>query len=434
MATVEPRDVITVFQSNEVQRAIRESCWLNFVGHPLGQLVFSGLLMVLRDRPPGAAVEDSPTLIREVIRSVDPGFNPSSVAAGSWEDVAFQLLRELVDRSLLVQAGFAPAAFRLRFPHHLPVLLQEDPTRYVRDALARIRTGAAGGRPAWVVAPATLHSISYGLGPEGSELGLKAVVVATQWPEPILAEDGGLPQRLEAGAADLRVRVRTGAAAEVAAAGLEDVAAPLLVVGGVAVARAASSRQQSHGDVELARTGRLSEEQVTSWIQRKRAAEFTAQATHPMKEVMRRTQGIPVLLAEMDRWLVEQGDAPNLGSVEVEGLLTRLDGAVHRVRTWLSPGGGPEALTDREAQLVDMLACAWDQHGDDFREALQVGLVDVAGLPKVEPIGPADYPALRMLLALGLLPRTPLGTGSPLDEVGPVLPTDPIRSLLGFRA
>lgn len=434
MATVEPRDVITVFQSNEVQRAVREACWLNFVGHPLGQLVFSGLLMVLRDRPPGAAVEDAPTLIREAVRAVDPGFDRSVVAAGSWEDVAFQLLRELVDRSLLVQAGFAPAAFRLRFPHHLPVLLQEDPARYVVEALARIRAGASTGRPSWVLPQATLHSISYALGPEARELGLKAVVVASQWPEALLPEDGGLVQRLEVGATDLRVRVRTGPAAERAASGLEDADAPLLVVGGVAVARAAAARHQGYGDVELAKTGRLTEEQVTSWIQRKRAAEFTAQAAHPMKEIMRRTSGIPVLLAEVDRWLVEQGDAPTLGKVEVDGLMTRLDAAIPVARSRLSPGGGPEALTEREAELVALLAYAWDQHGDEFREALEEGLVEVPDRPSVEHFGPADHASLRMLMALGLVPRAPLGTGSPLQEVGPVLPTDPIRSLLGLSA
>lgn len=435
MAMVEPRDVITVFQSNEVQRAIREACWLNFVGHPLGQLIFSGLLMVLRDRAPGAAVDDAPTLVREALAAVDPNFDPSGVAAGSWEDVVFQLLRELVDRSLLVQAGFAPASFRLRFPHHLPVLLQEDPTRYVQDALARIRTGASARRQSWVLPQALLHAISYGLSREAAEMGLRAVVVASQWPDALLQQDGGLLHRLEFEPAVLEARLRVGPGAEEAAAGGEEAGVPLLVVGGVAVARLAATRQHGHGDVELARTGRLTEEQVTAWIQRKRAAEFTAQAVDPMKEIMRRTQGIPILVAAVDRWLVDDVEvAPNLGKVEVERLLARLDEALAEARARLLPGGGPEALTEREVEVVRLVAAAWDDHGAEFREALDAGLVEVPGSPEIGGIGPSDQPTLRMLMALGLLPRSPLGTGSALAEVGALPAHDPVRKLLGLQA
>jgi hypothetical protein len=436
MATVEARDVITVFQNNEVQRAIREACWLNFVGHPLGQLVFSGLLMVLKGRAAGAAVEDAPALIRETINKVDPNFDPSLLAVGAWEDVAYQLLRELVDRSLLVQAGFAPAAFRLLFPHHLPVLLQEDPARYMRDALTRIRSGTGVRRPSWVLPEAVLQAITYALGPEAKEMGINAVAVASQWPEPLLQADGGLIQRLQTGEAGLSDRLRLGLAAQRAVAGLEDAGVPLLCIGGAELARTAATRQSSYGDVELVRTGRMTEDQIAMWIQRKRAAEFTAQATDHMRDIVLRTGGIPILFSAVDRWLVDEAPtAPTLDEQDVARLHKRLEQAVLDVRGQLLPGGGSEALTEREFDLVRLVVAACDDHGDDFREALQGELVEIPGSPTiVKALDPADHASLRMLLALGLLPREPLGAGSALAEVGRVSAHDPIRTVLGLQA
>ena len=52
--------VDAVFYHDKLQDAVREVCWLNFVGNPAGQLVFAAFLKELQDKPPAATVDDAP--------------------------------------------------------------------------------------------------------------------------------------------------------------------------------------------------------------------------------------------------------------------------------------------------------------------------------------------------------------------------------------
>lgn len=429
-AEVTAEDVVAVFRSNQVQSAIRETSWLNFVGHPMGQLIFATLLMELRERPPASVIEDAPDVLLERVRECEPSFDPATLKAGPWSDLVHQQLRELVDRSLLVSAGYNPASYRLRFPHHLQVLLQEDPAQRVRDSIARL--GREGRRPDWILPEPVVESARYAVSEEARDMGVRAVAVCTHWPEPLLDRERGLAPRI--GIRNQEDAARPTGADTLENALVSDDGVPpgkvQLRIGGINLARAAIELAAEDGSVELARTGRLELENIAAHLQRKRAAEFPAGG---MARIMEVTGGIPLLVKTFDEILAKEfDDAPTLDEQGMGRVLSLFSERLQDVKSQLAGDDPTIALTQREAELIRMVALASEQYDYDdmFRDALRDQLVvwPVGFAP--EPFGPADRPALRALLCMGLLPRAAERTGAPLDEVAPLRSSDPALSLI----
>src|SRR5262249_3084887 len=97
--------------------------------------------------------------------------------------------------------------------------------------------------------------------------------------------------------------------------------------------------------------------------------------------------------------------------------------------------GAPEHyLVTRERELLEMVACAVNvdpSFGMDLRYALTDAWELCADSCPVAPLGSDDGIALNVLLELGLLPARPgLSWEDPLARLGPVLPTDPILSIV----
>lgn len=432
-AVVQIRDVVDVFQRPKVQSDIRDACRLNFVGHDLGQLLFYALLMEFRARAPGAAVDEAPERILERIREVIPAFAPESLTEGTWRDLVARQLREFVDRSLLVQPGFRPATYRLRFPHHLPVLLQEDPAQYVRDALTKLKAAPDTPDADWLVPEAVLDQIRDCFSEVALDMGYRAVVVASHWPDPLAHPDQGLAARLWRSAGTERRPALFGKDAERAATSLADRAEVALLVGSPALARVALATESDNALVELAATGRLTLEQVYGWFKRRRAAEFTAQEAP--RRIFRATRGIPILVRQLDTLLQAHfGEAPTLSEANLVTLLEAFDASLPTLAQRLQPGGGEDALTPRELDLVRMIVLACAEFGHMHADAL---LEDAAEDPEQGGQGllryrPADGPSLKLLLALGVLPRSVAGGPSALHAVGELTVDDPIAALLGL--
>lgn len=417
---VAAEDVIEVFHSNPVQSAIREACWLNFVGHPVGQLVFGALLMELRTHAPAAPVEDISDPILERIREVSPEFDPAELYEGKWSDLVAQQLRELTRRSLLSKAGHHPEAHRLRFPHHLPVLMHPEPSHYVRDALSRIQAGRRFDGEPWLIEAPVLDNLGVALGVEGRDLDIKAAVVITQWAAPLVDPDAGLAPRL--GLDVTSERVAYGEAALQRVDRLRDDSEPPLLIGGPPLARRLAESDFDEIDFEWARTGRLTRRQVLSWFKRRRAAEFTA--LEAPDRIHRATGGIPLLIGRLDEHIQNHGTAPTLNEEQLTLLLDALRDDFDSLRARLLDPNDLEALTEREVELIHMVARG-SQYGELVHEAILEDTIEF-GPRRYQP---QDGPALRMLLAVGLIPRRAVRGPDPLSEIAPLAPDDPIRRL-----
>ncbi|PKN59370.1 MAG: hypothetical protein CVU56_00570 [Deltaproteobacteria bacterium HGW-Deltaproteobacteria-14] len=422
--TVTAKDVVDVFLSNAVQNAIYEICWLNFVGHPRGKLIFAGLLMELQGRVPSAAIDDAPERILAHIQAVE-GFDPTELGGEAWADLVRQELRGLVDRSLIVQTSHRPDEYRLRFPHHLPVLVQREPARHIRDALKRLRASGGTQQPTWLLSESVLESVRFCLSDLAVEADVRGAAVASHWLPPLVDADNGLARRLGLANGSDGTRVLTGKAAINALETLESRTEPVLLIGGSELARGAQRLQSRAGPIDLARTGRLSKGQVDSWLRRRRAAEFTA--LNPLDPIMRCTAGIPILVARFDELLATaHPEAPTLDAEALNGLVAALEASYGEIAAQLTTEGSELHLTLRERELIHMVARASEEFGDDLAAALRADIIE-AGPRR---FGPQDGDAIQVLLALGLLPRSPTRSGSPLDEVAPLRVDDPVLRIV----
>ncbi|RME20966.1 MAG: hypothetical protein D6798_19215 [Deltaproteobacteria bacterium] len=425
--TVRPKDVLDTFTSNAVQRAIEEACWLNFVGHPTGQLVFAAILMELRERVAFATLDDLPRVVLERIREAEPGFDPADHFTDNWDDLVAHQLRELVDRSLLVQVAHRPATYRLRFPHHLPVLVRQDPAQRVRDALHRLENNGRETENTWVLPLSAVDEIRYALSEEGQDLGCRAIVVASMWSDPLLDPDTGLVPRLATGAGRTAPPWFDGAEAVDRLCHLGDLDGPCLLLGGMQLARQTSTR--ANGDILAWHSYRMSTDQVLGWFQRRRATEFAARDAP--QRIMQATGGIPLLVGALDDLLQRDfSTAPTIGEDDLDRILESLEDRVPELRARLLDSDDPNGLTPREVELVRMVLRASREYEDP--ELMRVAISDhELDLPAgVDPYTPEDGPALRLLVQMGLLPRANFAKGGALEEVGLVGPTDAVVRLL----
>ncbi len=431
------QDVVSVFQLPEVQDRVRETVWLNFVGDPLGQLTFAAFLAEAAGLPPGTPVDDAPQrLLAQVTRVADERA-VVQWTTGSWQDIGARHLRDLVKRSLLAEAEHHPPSLRLRFPHQLPILLQESPQLRIRDALDRLGASrsASSQRSAWLVPDDVLENMRWALSDEGWQCGVRAVVFGSHWTEPLLTRTG-LQHRLP----PERLLCRTGVPTDLDT----PVEHALALVGGVDLLRAALSRQVVVGSaIEIARLGRFSEEAIDSYFKRVRGIEFSSPGA--LQRIINSTGGVPLMVERLSDCFPNES---TVDSAQLEAALSRVTKAVPQLARELFKGRPDRRLDRRECELlVAVLAassfdpdCVGDVLSDaELLQAAVDGLMRAClgaahGKLLVLPRGSGDNERLALLLNLGLLVRRQLGqaAGLALSEVAPVPEGDVVLSLLPY--
>ncbi|MCC6664988.1 MAG: hypothetical protein IT375_14645 [Polyangiaceae bacterium] len=450
-----PELVALIYQSPAVQQEIRTIVWNNFQGNPFGQIVFAALLLEFARIPPGAALDDAPTRVLQRLRGLVPTFMSDESLDGPAVDRIARTLRDFVDRSLLDEAELTTRSYRLRFPHQLSVLLQED-----QEAIIRREAAGLGGQRLdaidevrSLVPRVALEDVSYAL----SSDGFAAAVVASHWPEAIDQRAASVAARLDFvgnAVADgcllqegnpqllLDRLVVTNASPESAERVLRSreqlsSAEHPLFLGGLDLLRWSLRR----GDgVELANVPRLTPVKLRWWLERVR--EISWSGASPLRTFFDLTGGIPHLVALLDRELdkVIGFEGASASAEQIERTRAAYENSFERWTRELAAGDPATALDRREQELLVMIALASDEAAsstDDTRAFLLEMLAApteysafVPGLDAWPGLCADDRVALDVLLRSGLLPTESRATrNDPFERLHPLAPADPARRI-----
>jgi hypothetical protein len=426
-AKVDAGQVSRAYAHSAVQGEIRTVVMANFHGNPLAQVVFCAALLELTDLPPGTPLQDASDRIVRRIDDLGDGkvWTPADRSPQAFVE---EILGELADRQLLIQSG--RGAYQLRIPHHLPVLLDEDPERVIRDHLKSVAAGTVDFTHSWkgLLEPGSLDRVRDALG-HATDLGLAAVVAGSAWSDALVDRNGlqralGLErddQRLEVSCtpATAITRLRSGT--------------PSVLFGGPELVRWAIGREADPSfehQLEVVELRRISMAGLGWWLQRARGLEFKDRDA--TRKFWQATRGIPDLVGVVDRVFVRlKGET--LGTSEVEASLREVTGYLE--------AGGPafvdlqdRAMMKLVIQVADSGLVAPSARPLDYARDLGDVLTDPSMLRDVG-IGPneahllEDAARLRYLMAIGWLPRA-TGLLDTFHAVGPIDPDDPARRLV----
>lgn len=340
------------------------------------------------------------------------------------------LLANFVERSLLVvrpsDTELGTQSYALRYPHHLTVLWDPRIHQIIRDGIVAFRSSGQtdGPMPRCVTGNDILDMRMIFDRQAGTSLTCGRI--ATHWPEFYLDDTScGLLAALEI---DGRLRDRIMRVDPAAFARIRSIEAEreMVVVGGAWLLR---ERERPH-EISFS-SKRIAPGAMQRRWRRDRGIAFPDQAL--FLQLYDLTAGIPILLAEVDRSLVNE-ETLNINRIrEIERLLTAaLPGIIARMTV------GPDALLPREWDLLKRLLAVPPEDG--IRDLI-IRLTDpdcwsetaTAHHLPAEPIDrTATAPDLDVLLALGLAPDQP-GTrsGPPWDRLAPIPANDPVRRLVG---
>lgn len=448
--TITAEHVAHVFQSPALQQEIRTIAWNNFQGNPFGKVIFAALLLEFGMLPPGAVLEDAPQQVLGRLRSIEPEFLTADSVKGSPVDRVARELREFVGRSLLVGVSPTGRSYQLRFPHHLPVLLQED-----QESIIRREVASLGGESDSVeivrsmLSGSALDEVTYMLHP-GSELGVRAIVAASHWMDALEAGAAKLTTRLGMLGSEVLVegtniralkdnhRAVISCTPSVADAIVRsdtetNRSTPRLIVGGVDVLRWAVSRA-SNEPLEIASVGRLGLAQLRWWFERVRAINFAG--INPGRRFLEVTGGIPFLVAALDAVMgtIASFDGATASDEDVNTALNKYGETIAEHIKRLVTGGSKISLEGREIDLLLMFAHVArmfpSDHVDVMRDWDEWKQEFPTELARIAPLNAADAPAMDVLLRLGLLPSTSQALESrTFDRLGSLSKDDPLHEI-----
>ncbi len=446
---VTAEDVVEVFKSPRVQDEIHEMVLGNFQGNERGGAVFAALLAEFGGRGPGAALyEPEPQILARLDEK-----GPERNWLGPEEDPYHALnaeLRDLVDRHLLVRKSEGDrTGYALKFPHHLPLLMQRGIAGLLMRQLRQARPAAALDAGRGFLPSAALDSLRQLLFRPDPEMDVRAVAVASLWPDAVEAPEspGNVADRIDPdhaagllGASDprladalgrptLMVRGVSGDDAARVLAGRPAGLPPPLLLGGASLLRWALRQQRAGELVEAVGIGRLTPQVVRWWFLRVRGYVFDDPGA--VGEIERRTAGIPLLLEGLDRLLSNGREAG--GTVtggEMRQALLFFDEDIGRIGDDLRGAAPALALEPREADVLRMVTTVSRENSYQVRD-MAAELVNEWELyqelcPGVAAFNPSgdDMLALELVQALGLLPVKP--GPRPLERLTAVGPDDPL--------
>lgn len=455
---ITPEQVATVYQSPAVQQEIRTIVWNNFQGNPFGQIVFSALLLEFARMPPGAALDDAPSRVLQRLRSLVPSFMADETLDGPAVDRIARTLRDFVDRSLIDEVHPTTRSYRLRFPHQLNVLLQEDQEALIRraaaalggerlDAIESVRSLVPGG---------ALEDLAYALANEGFAAG----VVAAHWLDSVERRAASVATRLgyfgdeivdvfsdsdegdEPAPTRLALIRATPEAAERTLRKWRRESEHPLFIGGMDLLRWALRRGREGRDVELATVPRLSAVRLRWWFER--VCEINWSGTNPVLLFMQKTGGIPCLVAQLDRELgrVVGLDGASASDAHVTRAVESFERGMDKLARELVAGDPMVALDRREQELLVMVSLAsglasvaapTSKQRSDLLDVLvspREYAEYVPGLAAFKGLTPDDGLALDVLLRCGLLiSQTKATSTDPFERLHVLPPGDPAHRL-----
>jgi len=457
--TLTPAFVAESLSEGKIQEAIRTIVMNNFQGNPVGKILFRALLLEFADAPPGEGLDDLADRIRQRLEGLI-GIGWLAEEAGL---VLAEIERHLDDfqqRQLLVRRGRrGQSAYSLRFPHHLPILLQKDQEADLKDDFRaymqqrngkqEVNAGIHGLLPQSVA-----HSLALIIGePPDPDFPIAGAVVAGHWPEALTDPAGGLPQRFGIPAADVlahrqALRSRHLEAPRCAVHGIVPAELdnlrerraqekpPLLLLGGADLLRHVLDPAKSGGQLwEIAGLGRIPRRLIHWWFSTVRGLEFEDVGAE--EQIVTATAGIPLLLRSLDGLFVPKGSrgGVNIDPARFASVLEELEQRLPELATTLVSGRTAFRREPRELQLLRMVAHVSQQRDQadlpvaaDLTEEWEVYYRESC---PCEGLRPGEHWQLGLLLELGLLPSDPARPRTDyLSRAMTLAASDPLHKLL----
>lgn len=423
-------DVAAVFNEEPVREEIRVVVRNNFQDSPRARVVFSALLGVFAQHAPGDGIPEADRLVTERLRAIDGDLAWLHPAPEAQILEVQRLLKDFAARELvLIRRGAdgQPACY-LRFPHHLTILLPEDPEGAIRADIAALRRrhhGVAVEPPRALVTARELDLLRDAVcRPPDPHFRIGAAIVGSHWPAAVMHRSGGFADRLgippdavySTTKADrgldrdrLAVVNATPEAIQRIAGKRATVEPAPLFLGGADALRWALGRQLETDEMfEIIGLGRLAGPTLDWWFGKVRALSF--EDLDWRERVLRATSGIPLLLAAIERALL--GDTE--GGVEIDRAKLEqalLATAASEPGLGVSLAGNDPAvsLAKRELEVLRMLAHVGAKTGfnaprpnEDLTELWDELYRPTLDLPSIDPTNRGDRVAVAVLVALGL--------------------------------
>ena len=444
---VSAADVAAVYNEEAVREEIRVVVRNNFQDSPRARVVFGALLGVFAQQAPGDGIPDADRLVTDRLRTIDGDLTWLHPAPEAQVLEVQRLLKDFAARELvLFRRGTdgQPACY-LRFPHHLSILLPDDPEGSIRADIAALRRrgkGATGEAPRALVTARELDLLRDAVcRPPDPHLRIGAAVVGSHWPGAVMHRSGGFADRLgippdavfsttkaDRGLERDRLAVVNAgpdAIHRIANKRASDKTAPLFMGGADALRWALVRQLETEEMFEIAGLGRVAGPTLDWWFGKVRALSF--EDLDWRERVLKVTFGIPLLLAEFERAVLGSVEGGfEIGRAKLKQALEQTGAAVPELAKTLGGDDPAVSLSAREIEILRMLAHVGTttafkaaRPNEDLTELWDDLYRPTLDLPAIDPTSRADRVAVEMLVALGIA-----ATGSAdRDE-------DPLRRLV----
>lgn len=475
--TVTAQDVAATFEDSLVQEEIRTVAKNNFHGNGAGKVVFLAILNEFLSLSATQGLTHAETRLRERLEGLCEGdwswLRPESETV---EGELSRHLRDMEDRQLLStrRNGAGPLEYLLKFPHHLTVLAplaQEEAMRAEIRNLQKARTESRGTRAAQGLL--SRHRLKCVRDVLDAQPAVGVPVVGVLWPtalstaqsregavlarglfdrlglDTVARVDARNARALKEGRLQARVAFLNVTPADVPKLLAErgPASPPPLLVGGADLLRATlnqstplPSRPGEEVAYEAYGVGRLSRAALAWWFERARGVNFTN--ADAIALIHQHTSGIPLLVAELDRMLLEkdpEGGGLEVGQALLSASLEELGRTLPRLAKHLRKGPGAMRLEPRELALLEMfsvLAEASTQK-DVYADLTEYWpIICESNKPEwlthsgYQGLGDGDAQRLGLLQQLGLLPTRPdVETVDAVASLAPVRPDDALLRL-----
>lgn len=403
---VDYEDVADTFNDPDINEEIRTVVQNNFQGNRLGGVIFDALLLVMQSLPPGYPLLEASSQILDKLREIQPDLSWLTRIDPTPEAEIKRNLRDFIARELLTeesQTSAAEPAYRLRFPHYLPVLTQQtDLSRGIRQRIDALMQTPVRRRVGCVLSESALETIRYCYD-ENTVETCQLAVVGGGWLKALDHPKVGVADRL-----GFCERVHSGQNPQECERLAKQATRPEIVISGIEAMRWAR-RQYKVGvlRVEPVPVLRITDASIAWWFEDMRALDFK----HPnaVGRIAQATGGIPYLLEHFDA-LLAHADGSEVTASELDGALMQFEGQFASYAEDLRNGPAPVRLLAREIELLAMLTHLASQgldtkFGEDFCDNWKLSN-DIA--PIAAPLKPPyddaeDDVALQVLVDAGLL-------------------------------
>lgn len=397
-------DVAETFNDSAVIEEIRTVVNNNFQGNRIGHAIFSALLLVMRELPPGFPLRNAPQQILDKLREIEPDLTWLRRIDPTPELKIKGNLRDFMDRQLLIEEPSQTngETYRLRFSHYLPVLTQQNELPLTIKQLIELMQASPTQRlVSSILTESSLTTVRAWYDEEKIDL-CRLVLVGGGWLKALEHPKVGIADRL----GDKGKRVHSWLDGSACLRLADCVDKPAIVLGGIDLLRWALHQVETGHAlfVETIPIQRITEDRIAWWFESARALHF--ESANALTRIAEATAGIPFLLERLDA-LLPQVDGSEVTEAELGNALATFRSRFVTFAEELGSGPATVCLTPRERQLMSMLSLIAEQGltttlGPGFFENWELcDPKEYAWLPPYEESD--DDLALRTLIGAGLL-------------------------------